>query len=195
MPVNIKTATTKTALEKFYFDMGEREFRKIYTEQRDMAQKRLKRLRNSEFSNTEFVQNYDDFPKLSDIHTSRDLIFQMSELNRFLGSPRSSITGQNEIRKRTVETLQQRGYDVDNSNYNDFQFLIQRARDMGLFGHLDSDQIIDDVWEKLPDGAGKENINKALRKFRKKHEGAISKAKKQRRKEEAKRVKQAKRKR
>lgn len=193
MALNARTATTKTALEKIYYDLGEREFRKIYTQQRAIAQKRLNRLRASDFSNTEFVQNYDkNFPKLGDINTSRDLIFQMSELNRFVSSPRSTISGQKEIRARTVETLQSRGYDVDNSNYNDFNYFIQRAREMGLFGHMDSDQIIDDVWESVSD-SGKEKINKALRAYRKKHEGAISRAKKKRRKEAAKRAKRKKR--
>lgn len=193
MALNARTATTKTALEKLYYDLGEREFRKIYTQQRAIAQKRLNRLRASDFSNTEFVQNYDkNFPKLGDINTSRDLIFQMSEINRFVSSPRSTISGQKEIRARTVETLQSRGYDVDNSNYNDFNYFIQRAREMGLFGHMDSDQIIDDVWESVSD-SGKEKINKALRAYRKKHEGAISRAKKKRRKEAAKRAKRKKR--
>lgn len=193
MALNARTATTKTALEKLYYDLGEREFRKIYTQQRAIAQKRLNRLRGSDFSNTEFVQNYDkNFPKLGEINTSRDLIFQMSEINRFVSSPRSTISGQKEIRARTVETLQSRGYDVDNSNYNDFNYFIQRAREMGLFGHMDSDQIIDDVWESVSD-SGKEKINKALRAYRKKHEGAISRAKKKRRKEAAKRAKRKKR--
>lgn len=187
----IKSVTTKTAIERFYYDSGEKALRKAYAEQRALAQKRLDRLRASKFGNTQFVQNYDDFPKLKDINTSRDLIFQMSELNHFVNSPRSTIKGQTAIQKKRMETLQQRGYDVNADNIEDFDYMIERARDMGLFGHYDSDQIIDSVWsdnEKTDKG----NINKALKEYRKKHKGALSKAKEKRRKEAARRAKRKK---
>ena len=74
---------------------------KEYTRLRDIAQKRLKRMSESEFADTQIYRKYKDaFPKQKDLRSASDLAYTLSDLARFVSSPQSTITGLKERRKK-----------------------------------------------------------------------------------------------
>lgn len=148
---------------------AEREVRQEYTRQRDIAQKRLARLSNSEFAESEFVQRYSEgFPKLRDIGSNkRELAHALADINRFINSKRSSISGQIEIRNNAIETLHEHGYDfVNKDNYREFTQLMQRAHEIGLSKTYGSSTVAELV-RNLPENANNQQIEKALKDFSK----------------------------
>ena len=89
---------------------SEKELRKEYSRLRDIAQKRLARLRASEFKGTTAVKyNVGRFKKLSDIEDITELSHLLSDAARFLTSQMSTVSGQKEYRRKSVETMQEGG--------------------------------------------------------------------------------------
>lgn len=74
-----------------------------YTRLRDIAHKRLQRLKDSEFSWTKTAQKV-DFPKLREMNPAK-LPDAFSELSKFIEATSSSVTGQKKIQAKTMETL------------------------------------------------------------------------------------------
>lgn len=76
-----------------------------YTRMRDIAQKRIKRMAESEWTWTKIYKEHaQGFQKISEIDP-RDFAKAFSELSKFVGAKSSSIRGQEAIRKKTTETL------------------------------------------------------------------------------------------
>lgn len=102
--------------------LTEKEMRKQYTYFRDVAMKRLKRLGESEFADSQvYLKNIKQFKPLSKIETESELITRLYTVQKFLRSKGSKITGQKEIRKKAVEAAQEKGLDfINESNIADF---------------------------------------------------------------------------
>ena len=76
-----------------------------YTRMRDIAQKRIKRMSQSEWTWTKtYKEHKNGFQKLKDIDP-RDFAKAYSELSKFVTAKSSSVTGQSAIRSRTMKTL------------------------------------------------------------------------------------------
>ena len=91
--------------------------RSEYTRMRDVAQKRLKRLAK-EFPGSKVVENHPHgFKKLKDIDP-RDFPKAFSELAKFVRAKRSTVTGQKQIRDKTIQTWQNQGLNLNQKNYN-----------------------------------------------------------------------------
>ena len=89
-----------------------------YTRLRDIAQKRIKRLGESEFKESKaFTNNRTGFKKLKELDI-RDLPKAFSELSKFVSAKGSTVTGQRQIREKTINTLQEQGLGVNKKNYN-----------------------------------------------------------------------------
>lgn len=99
-----------------------------YTRMRDVAQKRLKRMGKSEFSNSSVVEERPDgFPKLKDLDP-RDLPKAMNDLYRFLSAKTSTIYGQRERMNKTIATFQKSGIELTPDNYSTFIKVLERMR-------------------------------------------------------------------
>jgi len=93
------------------------EMRKDYTRMRDMVQKRIKRMGESEFARTKTYQEHaEGFPKLKNIKPE-NFAKAYSELSKFLGAKRGSVTGQKEIKQKTINTWNKEGIPLNNENY------------------------------------------------------------------------------
>ena len=87
----------------------EKDLRREYTRLRDIAQKRLKRLRNEGFGNTDVASYFGrDVPKLSSLKTKEDIVFGLAELQGFVNAKQSTVSGMRkhikEERKKAIET-------------------------------------------------------------------------------------------
>lgn len=130
---------TVQSLESFIGSASKQEMsalRAEYTRLRDIAQKRVKRLGQSEFKESaaykshvvkitdnkgKVIKEYPGFRKLSDMDP-RDLAKAMSELSKFVHASTSTVTGQKEARSKTQEKFRE-DYKLELNNDNFFPFL------------------------------------------------------------------------
>lgn len=123
--------------------LTERNLREEYSRLRSIAVKRLQRLGNSEWNDTDlYLRSKNKFKKLKDIKNERELRYLFSDLHYFLESPRSSVTGLDKIRKQSLDTLHQHGYDfVTKKNFRDFGRFMEWAREHAQAYMYDSDRV------------------------------------------------------
>ena len=134
-------------------NFSEAELRREYSRLRDIAQKRLGRLGESEFDRSGTYQhNVGKFPKLSTmtirgkngvrISKRQQFARKLAELAHFIQSPASTVSGQREIQEKTIQTLHDRGYTfVNKSNYFDFLDFMEDIRIRKLDRIYDSDRV------------------------------------------------------
>lgn len=91
--------------------------RSEYTRMRDVAQKRIKRLGEQMSQTKAYQNNRGGFPKLKDID-SRDFPKAFAELAKFVKAKGSSVTGQKQIRRKTIKSWQEQGLDLNEENYD-----------------------------------------------------------------------------
>lgn len=125
--------------EKYYtvqgaqtmFSLGTKDdistMRSEYTRMRDTAQKRIKRLGEKFPESKTYQEHKQGFPKLRDIDP-RDFPKAFSELAKFLKAKASTVTGQQQIKEKTIQTFNDNGLKVDNSNYNAVIDVIEEMR-------------------------------------------------------------------
>ena len=125
--------------EKYYtvqgaqtmFSLGTKDdistMRSEYTRMRDTAQKRIKRLGEKFPESKVYQEHKEGFPKLRDIDP-RDFPKAFSELAKFLKAKASTVTGQQQIKEKTIQTFNDNGLKVDNSNYNAVIDVIEEMR-------------------------------------------------------------------
>lgn len=123
--------------------LTDKNLREEYSRLRSIAVKRLQRLGNSEWNDTElYLRSKNKFKKLKDIKSNRELRFLLSDLHNFLESPRSSVTGLDKIRKQSIDTLHQHGYDfVTKKNFRDFGRFMEWAREHAQAYMYDSQRV------------------------------------------------------
>lgn len=137
--------------------------RRLYTQYRDIAQKRIERMSKSEFASTAtYMRNASGFAKLKDVKPE-NFAKAFSELSKFVSAKGSSIKGQEEIRERTIHTLRSQGLDVNRGNYNAVISIFEEARKRKLVYGSDKvvavadymlsadDSTKDDIFEHLSD--------------------------------------------
>lgn len=102
--------------------------RSEYSRMRDIAEKRIKRLQESEFSTARAVSEHPSgFKKLRDLDI-RDLPKAFSELSKFIGAKGSSVTGQKQIRDKTIRTWQEHGLNLNKKNYDKTIKILEEMR-------------------------------------------------------------------
>ena len=99
-----------------------KEMRSQYSYLRTVAQKRLKRLGESEFAESQaYLKNVKTFKPLSEIKTESELIMRLYSVRKFIESKGSTIKGQTEIRRKAVEAAQEKGLDwINEGNIAEF---------------------------------------------------------------------------
>lgn len=129
-----------------------KEMRREYSKMRDISQKRLKRLGDSEFKRTQmYKKNVNKFKKLEDIKTKQELASRLSEMEHFLTSKTSTLKGQKEVRDKSLQTLHDHGYDfVNEENFFDYGDFMEEYRNQLLDMEYDSGDAAEafDVIEK-----------------------------------------------
>lgn len=108
--------------------LDSKQLRQMYTQYRDIAHKRLSRLRESEFDWTRAVKDHpQDFPKLRDIE-DRDLPKAFSQLSKFVNAKLSTISGQRSRREKTIAKWRENGLDLDRTNYETVMKIMEQMR-------------------------------------------------------------------
>lgn len=129
-----------------------KDLKTLYSAKRDIAQKRLKRLSNSEFKENSLVREYrDGIPTLKQIHAESDgdpefekniLTYELANLNVWLENEYTKVGKLKEVKAKTLQTLKEHGYDwVNQYNYMDFVEFENYLRATGLDRLYDSDQL------------------------------------------------------
>lgn len=106
-----------SALQQLSIKEQRAEYRRLYT----ISQKRLKALGRSEFKTSDIYMEYKDYFKSPKVLSDKDIKYALSAVARFVSLQRSSVRGQQRIRKKTIETLRERGYTfVNRGNFEEF---------------------------------------------------------------------------
>ena len=106
--------------------------RKEYTRMRDIAQKRIKRLGQSEFKDSKaFQTHFNGFAKLKNLDP-RDFAKAFSELSKFVEAKGSTVTGQKQIREKTIRTWQEQGLNLNQKNYSKVIKVLEEMRKQKL---------------------------------------------------------------
>lgn len=114
--------------------------RSEYTRMRDTAQKRIKRL-GEKFPESKAYQSHaKGFPKLKDIDP-RDFAKAFSELSKFLRAKGSTVTGQKEIKAKTIDTWQKQGLNLNQKNYDKTIKVLEEMRKQKII--YGSDKAVD----------------------------------------------------
>lgn len=108
-----------------------KEIRAEYTRLRDIAQKRLKRMGETKFRETNTYKfNVKHYPKLKDIKSINELAGRLADLARFITDPYGTLTKQKEIMKKSLTTLHENDYTfVTEENYIEFGKFMEHYRD------------------------------------------------------------------
>lgn len=94
-----------------------REMRKEYTRMRDIAQKRIKRLGESEFKYTQAYKDHPDgFRTLKELDKT-NFAKAYSELSKFVTAKASSVSGQRSIMNKTIRSWNKQGIPLSKENY------------------------------------------------------------------------------
>ena len=101
--------------------------RSEYTRMRDVAQKRIKRL-GKQFPDSKAYQTHaKGFAKLKDIDP-RDFPKAFAELAKFVKAKGSTVTGQKQIKEKTIKTWQDQGLNLNSKNYDKTIKILEEMR-------------------------------------------------------------------
>ena len=99
-----------------------------YTKMRDVAQKRIKRMGESEFADTKtYEENKEGFRKIKDIDP-RDFAKAFSELSKFVAKKTSTVTGQKERREKTIKAWNDQNIKLNKENYSRTMKIMEEMR-------------------------------------------------------------------
>lgn len=101
--------------------------RSEYTRMRDVAQKRIKRL-GKQFPESKAYQSHKQgFAKLKDLDP-RDFPKAFAELAKFVKAKGSTVTGQKQIKEKTIKTWQDQGLNLNSKNYDKTIKILEEMR-------------------------------------------------------------------
>lgn len=149
--------------------------RQEYSRLRSIAEKRLARLKASEFVDSQIVREFDGrFKTLKEMKAPFDLAYGLSNLRRFLGRKSSTVTGQRETRQKTIETFHRHGFSgINEENYDEMVELIASYRESHVRYNMNNIayvvQFRKDLKAANPD-LNKADLDNALYKFLKDEE-------------------------
>ena len=117
--------------------------RKEYTRLRDIAQKRVKRLRlDPIFWEADTADR--SFKQLKDITSNAELADKLAELADFVQQKTSTVSGAKEVMYKSLGTLHENGFDfVTPENYIKFGKFMEQYRQEVLNGEYDSGEAAD----------------------------------------------------
>lgn len=119
------------------------EMRQEYSRLRSIANKRLQRMEDTRYTNYQsYIKNVGKYVPLSDIKTRRELIYKLSEVQKFVSARTSSISGIRELERQTLETAHERGLTfLNKDNLHLFGEFMEEARAKGYAKIYGSERI------------------------------------------------------
>ncbi len=125
--------------------LTDKQLRKEYSRLRSISRKRLERFEGTEWTDTQIYQlNVGKYKPLKMMTSDRELRHLFSEVARFVMAETGSVSGLEKQRQRTVESLNERGYDfVTKDNFREFANFMEYARVSNLNRMYDSKRIAD----------------------------------------------------
>lgn len=157
---------TYAELKKANF--SEKYMRRYYREARRKANRRYKDILRKAGDSFGKVEKVNFLPE-KDIITTDNLLREIHDVNKYLSSDRSTITGLKFQREKILERFEKAGFDVDESNYPDLiAFLKWFYEWSGFTRFYDSDsEELKDAFNSA-ESATPEDWRKALEQFAKK---------------------------
>lgn len=146
-------------------------WRKEYTRMRDIEVKRIKR------AHAKGELLYIDLPpKLSEIQSSADLARAYKHTSKFLESPRATAAGRRDIAERTVESLNEAGYENVNTKnlkqFGDFMDFVRAKYTQNtpdgkkmLVGSDFAAEAFDKIREKFTSKTNKSAMSRAFNRY------------------------------
>lgn len=131
---------------KAKLDAGdEKTVRAEYTRLRDISQKRLKRMAEAGFAESNiFKSNVNRFKKIKEIKSKNELASRLSDLAHFISSNYTRAGRLKAIRDKSLKTLHSNGYlFVNEDNYIEFGKFMQAWRDSKYDSLYDSGDAAD----------------------------------------------------
>ena len=101
--------------------------RSEYTRMRDVAQKRIKRLAKQFPESKAYQTHAKGFAKLKDLDP-RDFPKAFAELAKFVRAKGSTVTGQKQIKEKTIKTWQDQGLNLNSKNYDKTIRILEEMR-------------------------------------------------------------------
>lgn len=119
------------------------EIRKEYTRLRDILNKRIQRIQESDFANQGIAGKFPKgLPKLADI-TPEDLPYLLQQAATALTSKSGSLKGLQQRQQSAIESFRERGYtQINESNFKEFVNFLEEAKEKGLAKVYGSDSIV-----------------------------------------------------
>lgn len=119
------------------------EMRQEYSRLRAIANSRLERMEGTRYTNYQsYIKNVGKYVPLSDIKTRRELIYKLSEVQKFVSARTSSISGIRELERQTLETAHERGLTfLNKDNLHLFGEFMEEARVKGYAKIYGSERI------------------------------------------------------
>lgn len=120
----------------------EKEIRKEYSRLRDVLNKRIQRINESDFAGQGIAGQFPKgLPKLADI-APEDLPYLLQQAATAINSRGGSLKGLQIRQSETIKSLRERGYtNIDDSNIRHFAAFMEESRDRGLAKVYGSDTI------------------------------------------------------
>lgn len=137
----------RKALTPYALETGStsvKDLKKIYTELRDIANKRIKRAQAAGCGqNLVIRQGAKKIPKISEIRTEAELRYRIGETAMLLENPLSTISGIERNEAKKLETLARHGYDfINEGNLQDFGRFMEWVRANYSDMLFDSDLVV-----------------------------------------------------
>lgn len=139
----------------------EKELRAEYSRLRSIAQKRVARTQKSDIPY--LPGNVPYFTKLRNITTTQELVRELSQLERFIESPRSTRAGRVAIREKTLATLSAHGIEVNKSDYNKWVAFMEWFKNSEYAAKYDSNS--DEVMEIFEEGASARQWERMFKEY------------------------------
>lgn len=126
------------------------DYRAEYSRLRSIAQKRLERIKGTEFEHSAiFQQNQDGFLTVRQAASKGVLAEEMAALRSFLSDDLSTLKGARARKEKTLSTLHERGYSfVTSDNYWDYTRFMEWAN-MVVGSTQFSSEFVNDFIEKV----------------------------------------------
>ena len=129
-----------------YYEYNEKELRAEYSKLRDIARKRINRLEQTEYAETQWLKDQlgyiDGLKPLKEIKDKWELAERLTVLHHFGEENRSTVRGARDYYTDAVDTLHSHGYNfVDARNFDRFVSFMEYARAAKVLRYVDSDRV------------------------------------------------------
>lgn len=155
--MNLKDKTRYTPHDLISF--SEKELRAEYRRLRDIAQKRLMRLRKKYPDNYVLDYHPTGFKKLEDLKSKSDLRLALADVSKFVNLPSTTLKGQKRIQEERYQRLLDKGYLTGNESDEDRKALMKFVH--WVAKTIKENVMYRDKWgEKIRDDKFKDEIRK-----------------------------------